>query len=270
LKKYLAVLFCLALAAAAAADTVSSEGLVSGGAFMDAGYYSSFSSIGDGLAWPAGVVSVTLDLIGPTISYIHFDGRTVISNDYVPSKAEITARVIDNQSGVNSPQSSIEVDGRLIPFNSVPYNTSFIGDVMTYKGNFADGSHTFRVIAADNAGNLTTSETIAFKVEAGEAKILGPVLNYKNPFNPGRGEVTQITYMLNTDTDITIYIYNMIGQLVKKIDCPSGAEGGHSGYNSVPWNGYSDSRELVANDAYYLRIISGGKVIGKGKIAVLK
>ena len=258
------------IAGAASADTVSSEGLVAGGAFMDAGYFSSFSSIGDGMMWPAGVTSIVMDTIGPTISYVNFDGRKILSNDYVSPNVEVTARVVDNQSGVSNSRSSIEVDGRPIPFVSTTYGTSFNNDILAYKGNFANGTHTFQVVACDNAGNLTTSDAVAFKVTGGEPSISGPVLTYKNPFNPGKGEVTNITYMLNTDADMTIYIYNMITRLVKKIDCPRGTEGGHAGYNQVPWNGYSDSRELVANDAYYVRIVSGGKVIGKCKIAVLK
>ena len=99
---------------------------------------------------------------------------------------------------------------------------------------------------------------------------MGVVLNYPNPFNPAVGEETEIEYQLTRDADVTIYIFNTIGQLIKKIDCASGATGGTAGYNKVAWNGYSDFAEIVGNDVYLVRVVSGGSVIGKNKIAVLK
>jgi len=96
------------------------------------------------------------------------------------------------------------------------------------------------------------------------------VLNYPNPFNPAAGQTTSIEYTLGENTDITIYIFNPINQLTKKISCPRGSTGGSSGYNQVPWDGYTDFNELAANDVYIARVVAGGKQIGKCKIVVLK
>jgi hypothetical protein len=96
------------------------------------------------------------------------------------------------------------------------------------------------------------------------------VLNYPNPFNPAAGQTTSIEYTLGENTDITIYIFNPINHLIKKISCPKGATGGSSDYNQVPWDGYTDFNELAANDVYIARVISGGKQLGKCKIVVLK
>ncbi|MBI5699199.1 hypothetical protein HZC35_02660 [Candidatus Saganbacteria bacterium] len=96
------------------------------------------------------------------------------------------------------------------------------------------------------------------------------VLNYPNPFNPAAGETTSIEYSLAADTGVTIYIFNVINQPVKRISCPSGQNGGRAGYNQVVWEGYTDFNELAANDAYVARVVSGGKQIGKCKIVVLR
>lgn len=96
------------------------------------------------------------------------------------------------------------------------------------------------------------------------------VLNYPNPFNPGAGQTTSIEYTLDENTDVTIYIFDPINHLIKKIPCPKGATGGGSGYNQVPWDGYTDFDEIAANDVYIARVVAGGRQIGKCKIVVLK
>ncbi|MFA4967456.1 MAG: T9SS type A sorting domain-containing protein [Candidatus Margulisiibacteriota bacterium] len=111
---------------------------------------------------------------------------------------------------------------------------------------------------------------ISFKVQGRDLKVSGAVLCYKNPFNPSVGESTNITYTLSNNADISIYIYNIIGQLIKKINRSSGTAGGSAGYNEVPWTGRSDFNEIVGNDVYFVKVVSGGNVLGKCKLAVLK
>lgn len=96
------------------------------------------------------------------------------------------------------------------------------------------------------------------------------VLNVPNPFNPGIGQRTEICYQLGQDAEVTIYIFNTNNQLIKKISCSAGSTGGQEGYNKVTWDGISDFAEVVANDIYFARVVSGGKQLGKCKIAVIK
>jgi len=267
--KVIIFIVLLLLACPIFAYSTSGEGFVAAGGRIASDFYSSLSSLGDGMV-NLPILSVTADSVPPSISYIKFDGRGIINNDYVSPNVTITAKITDNSSGVDASKSTLAVDSQSMGFSSLTYGTSFVGGILTYKTNFTNGTHTLKIIAYDVAGNSVSSETITFKVEAGEAKLSTPVLCYKNPFNPGLGESTNITYMLNDNADINIYIYNLVGQLIKKISCASGSEGGHSGYNQVPWDGYSDSKELAGNDVYLIRVVSGGRVLGKCKIAVLK
>jgi len=244
---------------------VSAAGYVSA-----ANAFSSVAMLGDGLIGvPAALLAPLVDINAPTIHYIYFDGHSIINNDYVRTNAAITSKITDD-SGLDLNRCSVEVDGQGVGFQSSSGGTSFTNDVLTLQRTFADGSHTLKINAYDLSGNYTASSTIAFKVRGGSSSVAGPVLCYKNPFNPGAGESTNITYTLTQNTDITIFIYNMIGQLIKKINCPSGAQGGMAGYNQVPWDGYSDFKEMVGNDVYFVKVVSGGNVIGKTKIAVLK
>ncbi|KAF0134935.1 MAG: hypothetical protein FD145_316 [Candidatus Saganbacteria bacterium] len=104
----------------------------------------------------------------------------------------------------------------------------------------------------------------------GHAKVVGLALNYKNPFNPSIGETTKIMYTLDQSSGVTIYIFNLVGKCIKKINCPAGGQGARLGFNEVEWDGYSDTKELMGNDSYIACLISEGKVIAKCKIAILK
>jgi len=205
----------------------------------------------------------------PSISYIKFNGKNISNDDYVNPDVTITAKIIDNANGIDSAKTVLVID-EIQSVKISSYNSNFTNGVLTCRASFTDGAHCVRIVAFDLAGDFTNSDTITFKVAAEGAKITGGVLCYKNPFNPGVGETTKITYTLNADADVNIYIYNLIGQIVKKISCPVGLEGGRAGYNQPTWDGYTDFKELVGNDVYLIRVVSGGQVIGKCKIAVLK
>ena len=245
---------------------VSAAGTVSA-----ANAFSSVAMLGDGLIGvPAALLAPLVDINAPTIHYIYFDGHSIVNNDYVRPNAAITSKITDAGIGLDLNLCSVEVDGQGVGFQSSSGGTSFTNDVLTLQRTFADGSHTLTINAYDLSGNNTASSTIAFRVRGGNANMVSAVLCYKNPFNPGAGESTNITYVLTQNADITIFIYNMIGQLIKKINCPSGTQGGMAGYNQVAWDGYSDFKEMVGNDVYFVKVVSGGNVVGKCKIAVLK
>ena len=205
----------------------------------------------------------------PSISYIKFNGKSISNDDYVNPEVTITAKIIDNINGIDSTKTVLVIDDvQSVKFSS--FQNNLTNGIITYKASLTEGPHSVRLVAFDLTGKFTNSDPIKFKVAAEAAKMLGGVLCYKNPFNPGIGESTKITYTLNSDADTSIYIYNLVGQLIKKIVCASGAEGGRAGYNQPAWDGYSDFKELAGNDVYLIRIVSGGQVIGKCKVAVLK
>ncbi|MBI5700805.1 hypothetical protein HZC34_03030 [Candidatus Saganbacteria bacterium] len=275
-----------AAASSSASASNSSEGFSSLSGLLTSSSYSGFSSAGEDVnetltsasyhSW-SGLAAIiyapsisSSDAAAPRISNIKFNGFTIKNNDDVSASPAITAAITD-ESGIDTTKTSIEVDGVLASVGSLASPNSFSSATgkLAYSPSFADGQHTFKIYAYDLAGNSSSSEALTFIVSGGDLKIEGSVVNYPNPFSPP-AQATTITYMLNKDADVMIYIFNIIGQLVKKIEKSSGSEGARAGYNQVSWDGISDFNEVLPNDVYLCRVVSGGKVIGKCKIAILK
>ncbi len=85
--------------------------------------------------------------------------------------------------------------------------------------------------------------------------------NYPNPFNP----TTQIQFSLPQNTDVTLAIYNMMGQKVKTlVDQPLNA-----GLHNIAWDGTNASGLTVANGVYFYRLNSDFGVKSK-KMMLMK
>lgn len=100
-----------------------------------------------------------------------------------------------------------------------------------------------------------------------EAAVTQRPLPYPNPFRAGEG--TMIGYGLSKDLDLEINIYNMFGNLVEKIMIVSGEEGGKQGYNRIKFMGTDASGSKLSAGAYFFFILHEGKVLSKGKMAVI-
>ncbi|MFH1957658.1 MAG: T9SS type A sorting domain-containing protein, partial [bacterium] len=91
--------------------------------------------------------------------------------------------------------------------------------------------------------------------------------NYPNPFNPARGESTTIEYEVPSAGWITLELYNIAGELVKKL-VKKYYDG--AAHDSVVWSGGNDADNRVASGIYLLVIRTGNKAIEIRKIAVIK
>jgi len=78
------------------------------------------------------------------------------------------------------------------------------------------------------------------------------VHNRPNPFRAGREE-TLIKYDLEQPSNVTIIIYDLLGQEVWQENYESGENGGREA-NSVSWDGRNLSGKVVANGGYFCRI----------------
>jgi len=75
--------------------------------------------------------------------------------------------------------------------------------------------------------------------------------NYPNPFKAGKQETT-IIYDLEENAKVTISIYDLLGELVRRIEIPKATpEKGERGTNRVFWNGKNERGRVVANGGYY-------------------
>ncbi|HUU46771.1 MAG TPA: hypothetical protein VM118_13660, partial [Acidobacteriota bacterium] len=96
--------------------------------------------------------------------------------------------------------------------------------------------------------------------------------NYPNPFNPARGEITTIAYVLDRDAAVDIEIFTITGQRVITIaeDAPRPA-GVHQ---ADIWAGFNDASLMVMPGTYFCRITaryaSGSVEQYRRKIAIVR
>ena len=142
--------------------------------------------------------------------------------------------------------SSIEVDAELVSFLSITAGT-----------------------ATENAAGKTLDLTIDFSAAWAAAKPLAarPLANslsqnYPNPFNPE----TTIPYDLSSEAIVSLTIYNIAGQVVRKlVDGESLAAGQ---YQAV-WDGRSGSGASVASGMYFY-LLHAGDYVAKRKMVLLR
>ncbi len=86
--------------------------------------------------------------------------------------------------------------------------------------------------------------------------------NFPNPFNPD----TTIGYELSESADVTLQIYNVVGQVVRTLIA---AESQSVGRYQVRWNGMDDRGTPVSSGIYFYQI-SAGKFQDVRKLMLLK
>ena len=77
------------------------------------------------------------------------------------------------------------------------------------------------------------------------------VKNYPNPFNPQ----TTISFTLKNNTDVSVDIYNIKGQIVRNLIKKSMKAGEHN----IVWNGKNDNNKIQASGIYFVRVNSGNE-----------
>ena len=100
----------------------------------------------------------------------------------------------------------------------------------------------------------------------------GTITNYPNPFYPGDGPTT-IAYKLSDHATVTLRIYGLSGDLVRREVFQPGAPGGLAGMNEFVWNGENGDGKLVASGGYVVLVEAqgGGETIHvmKRKVGVV-
>lgn len=85
--------------------------------------------------------------------------------------------------------------------------------------------------------------------------------NYPNPFNP----TTNISFTLPTSEHVSLYIYNVYGQLVKTLlEQPMSA-----GSHTIEWNATDQNGNRVASGIYLYRLVAG-KYNATKKMSLIK
>ncbi len=85
--------------------------------------------------------------------------------------------------------------------------------------------------------------------------------NYPNPFNPA----TDISFTMDNASDVSLTIFNMLGQKVKVLENAYLAAGTHT----YRWNGRDQLGQSVSTGVYLYTLTDGKKSITK-KMALMK
>jgi len=85
--------------------------------------------------------------------------------------------------------------------------------------------------------------------------------NYPNPFNP----VTSIKYTLKYDSQVTLMIYNILGQLVKELVNSYESKG----FKEIFWDGTNNYGNAVSSGVYFYKIYAGD-FIDQKKMVIIK
>ena len=123
-------------------------------------------------------------------------------------------------------------------------------------------------ILTESGSNLVINVTPTSELmDAIKAAVEGKLLNFPNPFPAERG--TTIGYVLSKNMDIELKIFDMMGNLVSSIEKPAGSLGGMQGMNKVSIGSSNFEGMLLSAGVYFYLLIHDGKVLGKGKMAVI-
>ena len=167
---------------------------------------------------------------------------SVIDIGTIPSGGSAFLRTTTDADG----NSSIEVDAEVVSFLSIQASTT-----------------------AENAAGKTLDLAVDFSAAWAAAKPLAVVplanslsQNYPNPFNPE----TTIRYDLSSDAIVSLAVYNIAGQVVRKlVDGESLAAGQ---YQAV-WDGRNESGTSVASGMYFY-LLRAGDYVAKRKMVLLR
>ncbi|MGH2569590.1 MAG: Ig-like domain-containing protein, partial [bacterium] len=188
-----------------------------------------------------------------------------------------------------SAEALVAVDGALIGTNGADFVARFAGDgdgglpqttgwtlVELDLGILDPGTHTIVLGGYSNKKtfNDETTEILVDEVvveflgfAATGAPVNGPAgglngialaPNYPNPFRPS----TTIEYTLPADGDVRLSVYNVHGQVVRRLV----DERQTSGQRRVVWEGRDDAGRAVAAGVYFLRLDAGDRRVTRKMI----
>lgn len=86
--------------------------------------------------------------------------------------------------------------------------------------------------------------------------------NYPNPFNP----TTTINFSVAGNSNVTLQVFNIAGQLVKTLANQRYSGGSHS----VVWDGTNDRGNLLSSGIYFYRLKIGEKFVQTKRMLLLK
>ena len=156
---------------------------------------------------------------------------------------------------------------------SVSSPLSFLNNE-TGSARSAGQFYRWQIQTINGAGTPSAWSPMSDTVNTGlPTEIISKVSNYPNPVDTRKGGVegkTFITYLLASDADVTITVYDLLGYRVLHWHYNAGTAGGTTGPNTVPpngWDGTNEAGQKVAKGGYLAQIKASGSA---GSVTVIR
>jgi len=144
------------------------------------------------------------------------------------------------------------------------------------SGGARSAGHFYRyqVQSINGAGSPSDWSAVSTTIDTGlPSDVISQVTNFPNPVDIRKGGLegrTFISYLLATDAQVDITVYDLLGYRVVAWSFQAGSQGGQQGPNQVPpggWDGTNESGQKVSKGGYLAQIKVGG---AKGSTTVIR
>jgi len=203
-------------------------------------------------------IYVLADTVKPRV-VVTYDGKSVVSGDYVSARPLILIDIYDNSlifTATDTTQIELLLDNQRVSYAGnqanltiSPVRNSDEPDLraqVTFTPELADGDHSLEVFARDSRNNLSYVRN-DFQVVS-EFKLLN-VFNYPNPFRSG----TEFTFQLTQPAErLTIKMYTVAGRLLRTLEFHHL----EAGFHRIYWNGEDQDRNVMANGVYLYKVVA--------------
>jgi hypothetical protein len=240
-----------------------------------------------------GRVTVSIEDAVPIIVSVNFDSVPAFTGIQISPEPFVSVNIVSYRTVVGNPAvavpmnpsaTRITVDNTLIAGpTSIPQinhmGTVFYFGFSFYLERLSLGDHVFQFQVEDTDGRQSPIYIVTVNVASLGFKLVRDPVPFPNPFSPngdGFQDTTRIVYQLTRSSDVSLYIYDLNGDLVWKRFIAKGQEGSHAGVNQVPWNGEASfsAGGVLPNGIYICHIViednSQNKSLGRTKIMILK
>lgn len=155
------------------------------------------------------------------------------------------------------------------------YSSVESGVLGTWETTGLSGYYRLRLTAYDRAGTSSAVSALLNLMGEPPTKEVNPqtglplTFSRFNPFDRAKFSETSFIYNLSGNFNVTIYLFDLNGNLIWKNSYPAGENGGKAGPNDPSWNGQSLYGERVDNGLYFYQVTADQKILARGRLIVL-